>query len=144
MAARFDPELAFSRRPGLLEKKKHKHFTSDKYFFHFPSTRVPPVRPFLPNISPPTGFHDEALVTRWAQLLITSNYYLPSPPKRSKYNEGRAPVASYIKQLLLTANMLGNVALAAFRTIFFHFTTQMTPLCALLQYLKTSDIDSRA
>ena len=33
------------------------------------STHFPPVRPFLPFISAPTG-----LVTRWAQLLITSKY----------------------------------------------------------------------
>ena len=35
-------------------------------------TRFPPVRPFLALISVPTGFHDWGLVTRWAQLLITS------------------------------------------------------------------------
>ena len=34
---------------------------------------------FLPLISALTGFHDWGLVTRWAQLLITSN--LPSTPK---------------------------------------------------------------
>ena len=45
------------------------------------STRFPPVISFLPLISAPTGFHDWGLVTRWAQLLITSNYYLPSTPK---------------------------------------------------------------
>ena len=44
-------------------------------------TSIPPVRPFLPPISALTGFHDWDLVTRWAQLLITSNYYLPSTPK---------------------------------------------------------------
>ena len=38
-------------------------------FFPLP---FPPVRPFLPLISAPTGFHDWGLVTRWAQLLITS------------------------------------------------------------------------
>ena len=36
---------------------------------------------FKPLISALTGFHDCGLVTRWAQLLITSNYYLPSAPK---------------------------------------------------------------
>ena len=36
---------------------------------------------FLPLISALTGFHDCGLVTRWAQLLITSSYYLPSTPK---------------------------------------------------------------
>ena len=44
---------------------------------------------FLPIISAPTGFHDWGFVTRWAQLLITSNYYLPSTPKE-EYDEGRA------------------------------------------------------
>ena len=32
---------------------------------------------FLPLISAITGFHDLGLETRWTQLLITSNYYLP-------------------------------------------------------------------
>ena len=36
---------------------------------------------FLPLISVLTGFHNWGLVTRWAQLLITSTYYLPSTPK---------------------------------------------------------------
>ena len=45
------------------------------------STRFPLVKPFLPLISAPTDFHDWDLVTRRAQLLITSNYYLPSTPK---------------------------------------------------------------
>ena len=40
-----------------------------------------PASSFLPLISAPTGFHDWGLLTRWAQLLITSNYYLPSTPK---------------------------------------------------------------
>ena len=40
----------------------------------FFSTCFPPVRSFLPLISAPTGFHDWGLVTRRAQLLITSNY----------------------------------------------------------------------
>ena len=42
--------------------------------FHFStslSTRFPSVRPFLPLISAPNGFHDWGLVTRWAQLMIT-------------------------------------------------------------------------
>ena len=45
------------------------------------STRFPPVRPFLHLISAPTGFYDWGLVTRWAQLLITSNYNLQSTLK---------------------------------------------------------------
>ena len=32
---------------------------------------------FKPLISALTGFHDRALVTRWAPLLITFSYYLP-------------------------------------------------------------------
>ena len=57
------------------------------YFFpviFFPtsfSTRFPLGPPFGPPISAPTGFHDWGLETRWAQLLITSSYYLPSTPK---------------------------------------------------------------
>ena len=47
-------------------------------------THFHPVRPFLPLISAPTGFHDWDLVTRWAQLLITSNYFLPSKEKEEK------------------------------------------------------------
>ena len=35
-------------------------------------THFPPVRPFLPLISAPTVSHHWGLVTRWAQLLITS------------------------------------------------------------------------
>ena len=50
------------------------------------STRFPPVRPFLPFISALTGFHDWGLVARWDQLLITSNYYLPSTPKDQSMN----------------------------------------------------------
>ena len=48
------------------------------FFPQFPSTHFPHVRPF---ISAPTGFHDQCLVNRWAQLLITSNYDLPRTPK---------------------------------------------------------------
>ena len=36
---------------------------------------------FLPLISSKTGFHVCGLVTRWAQLLMTSYNYLPSPSK---------------------------------------------------------------
>ena len=36
---------------------------------------------YVPLISAPTGFHNRGLVARWAQLLITSNYYLPNIPK---------------------------------------------------------------
>ena len=36
---------------------------------------------FLPLISAPTGFHVSDLVTKWAELLITSNYYLPNTLK---------------------------------------------------------------
>ena len=36
---------------------------------------------FLPLISVLTSFHDWGLVTRWALLLITSNYNLPSKSK---------------------------------------------------------------
>ena len=45
------------------------------------STRFLPVRPFLPFISAPTGLHYWGLVTKWALLLITSHYYLPSSHK---------------------------------------------------------------
>ena len=47
------------------------------YFFNLLSS----VRPFLQLTSALTGFHVWGLVTRWAQLLITSNYYLPSTLK---------------------------------------------------------------
>ena len=40
-----------------------------------------PARSFLPLISALTGFCDWSSVTRWAQLLITSNYNLPITPK---------------------------------------------------------------
>ena len=39
---------------------------------------------FLPLISAMIGFHDKGLVTAWAQLLITSNYYLPSSSKEAQ------------------------------------------------------------
>ena len=55
--------------------------SAEKFFSSYPSTLFPTVRPFLPLISAPTGFYDWGLVTRWAQLLLTSNYYLPSTPK---------------------------------------------------------------
>ena len=51
------------------------------------STCFPPVWPFLPLISTPTGFHDWGFVTKLAQLLITFKYCLPryqSTP-REKY-----------------------------------------------------------
>ena len=53
-------------------------------FFFFPLPFLPAFLLsdlFLPLISAPTGSHDCGLVTRWAQLLITSSYYLPSTPK---------------------------------------------------------------
>ena len=60
-------------------------------FFHFTFLPAfPPVRHFLPLISASTGFHKWGLVTRRAQLLITSNYHLPRTSKDPKYYEGRA------------------------------------------------------
>ena len=57
---------------------KNPDLTAPKLvFLHFPSF---PARSFLPLISTPTGFHDWGLATKWAQLLITSNYYQPSTP----------------------------------------------------------------
>ena len=53
---------------------------------------------FLPLISAPTGSLEWGLVTRWAQLLITSNYYQPNTPKDQ--DEGRA-VRGNCKQRLL-------------------------------------------
>ena len=49
----------------------HRVQTINLIFSTSLSTRYPPVRPFLPLISAPTGFHNWGLVTRWAQLLIT-------------------------------------------------------------------------
>ena len=46
-------------------------------FFHFPLYSLQ----FLSLISALTCFHSWGLLTKWAQLLITSNYYLPSTPK---------------------------------------------------------------
>ena len=52
-----------------------------RIFFTSLYSRFPPVRPFLTLIFAPTGFHNWGLATRWAQPLITSNYYLPSTTK---------------------------------------------------------------
>ena len=60
-----------------LNHKSHQNFFSSMA----PYCPLSPARSFLPLISAPTGFHNWDLVTRWAQLLITSNYYLPSTPK---------------------------------------------------------------
>ena len=49
---------------------------------------------FLPLISALTGFHDWGLVTRWAQLLITSNYYLPRGGKEVFSMSGPCMVAT--------------------------------------------------
>ena len=61
------------------------------YFILIPDTHFSPARSCLPLISALTGFHNWGLVTRWAQLLITSNCYLPSTPldqsnKRAEHN----------------------------------------------------------
>ena len=68
--------LVFNDQLSPLLIRLHQMF-----FFTSLSTHFPPVRPFLPLISAPTGFHNWGLVTRWAQLLITSNYLLPSSRK---------------------------------------------------------------
>ena len=60
---------------------KFEPICQDSVFSTSLSTGFPPVIPFLPLISTPTGFQDHGLVTRWAQLLITSSYNLPSTPK---------------------------------------------------------------
>ena len=53
-------------------------------FFHFSlSTHFPPVRPYLLLISAPNGFYDWGMRTRWAQILTTSNYYVPSTPSQA-------------------------------------------------------------
>ena len=49
--------------------------------FPFLNARFPPARSSTPLISAPTGIYDWGLVTRWAQLLIISNFYLPSISK---------------------------------------------------------------
>ena len=53
------------------------------YFIFFPLPYCPlfPARSPLSLISAPTGSHNWGLETRWAQLLITSNYFLSSKPK---------------------------------------------------------------
>ena len=63
------PPLYKKKQPLIL---KHYTFSQGKRVFPLPFfTRFPPVRPSLPLISAPTGFHDCQLVTRRAQLLIT-------------------------------------------------------------------------
>ena len=51
------------------------------FFLHLPNYLLYSCQIFLPLISVPTGFNDWGLVTRWAQLMITINYYLPSKSK---------------------------------------------------------------
>ena len=46
-------------------------FTRYEVFSTSLFTRFPSVRPFLPLISPLTGFHDCRSVTRWAQQMVT-------------------------------------------------------------------------
>ena len=50
-------------------------------FFRFPFLPAFLCQSFLAFISVLTGFHDWGLVTRWAQLLITYDYSLPSTSK---------------------------------------------------------------
>ena len=64
--------LAMSSSPANCDNVRHIFFLP----FLFPSCQI-----FLPLISAQPGFHDWGLVTRWAELLITSNYYLPSTLK---------------------------------------------------------------
>ena len=68
-----------SYHPGVATTLYHQ------VFFHFPIYSLP----FLSLISTLTCFQTWGLVTKRAQLLITSNYYLPSTPKDEKYDEGR-------------------------------------------------------
>ena len=56
-------------------------FPTKCFFPPFLTTRFSSCQIFLPLISAPTGFHDRGLVTRWAQLLITSNDFLPITSK---------------------------------------------------------------
>ena len=44
--------------------RRYLSLTSQEIFSTSLSTRFPPVRPFLPLISAPTGFHDWGLVNR--------------------------------------------------------------------------------
>ena len=51
------------------------------FFSPLPFYLISSCQIFLPLISAPFGFHYWSLINRWAQLLITSNYYLPSLSK---------------------------------------------------------------
>ena len=53
------------------------HYEPAFYFFPCPNHPLSPARSFLPLISAPTGFPAWGLVTRWVQLLITANYFIP-------------------------------------------------------------------
>ena len=65
------------------------------FFSLFPYSRFPPARHLISAL---TGFFDWGLLTRWAQLLITCNYYLPSTPKDQSTT--RAELTEYLNDNL--------------------------------------------
>ena len=67
-------DLSAEKRHSL---KRMLKIRSSRFVTHFQGP-FPAVRHFLHLISTLTGFHQWGLVTRWTQLLITSNYYLLS------------------------------------------------------------------
>ena len=70
-------EMTFKASWRLVQKKLQRTYFPSNYSLrtflpllpHFLSS----CQIFLPLISAPTGFHDWGLITRWAELLITSN-----------------------------------------------------------------------
>ena len=70
-----EEELIYPAKFGSLASLNAVFFSPLPYY-PLPSCQI-----FLPLIFRPTGFHDWGLVARWAQLQITTKYYLPSTLK---------------------------------------------------------------
>ena len=69
---------------------------------NFVSTSLLPSSPARSSLPlAPTGFQDLGLATRWAQLLITFNYYLPSTLKDQSTTRAELTVQLQIEYLLM-------------------------------------------